>query len=292
MDPLTLSMLIQLGPAAFQMIQGIKQSKEGKEMQKNLGARVNYEIPEAAQQALALAQRQAGSEMPYQKSMQNAMDLQQAKALGGATRAATSSQDLLGVMTNLGEKGMEQQQKTGIQAGQRYDDMQERLKAALGGMASYQEKQRADQQQNWYEKAQAAAAMRGAGMQNTLGGLMGVGQAAGSFLSPDAGQNMLTKKASSPATPLEQLKNGSISLTGQEDLSPTSLRSPVGFTTPAAFDPAAITGMNNSGGWNYMKPPASPYKSPYMNIGQQVGQQMYSNDWQNFLNALNFQQRP
>ena len=159
-------------------------------MQKNLGARVDYQIPEAAKQALALAQRQAGSDMPYQKSMQNAMDLQQAKALGGATRAATSSQDLLGMMTNLGEKGMEQQQDIGMAAGQRYDTMQGVLQNALGTMAGYQERQRADQQQNWYEKAQAAAAMRGAGMQNTLGGLMGAGQAAASTmaLKSDANQ--------------------------------------------------------------------------------------------------------
>lgn len=194
MDPLTLSMLIQLGPAAFQMIQGIKQSQQGKEMQKNLGPRVNYEIPESAKQALALAQRQAGSDMPYQKSMQNAMDLQQAKALGGATRAATSSQDLLGMMTNLGEKGMEQQQDIGMAAGQRYDTMQGVLQNALGTMAGYQEKQRADQQQNWYEKAQAAAAMRGAGMQNTMGGLMGAGMAAGSFLSTPEAQAMFEPK--------------------------------------------------------------------------------------------------
>lgn len=227
------------------MIQGIKQTQQGKEMQKNLGARVNYEIPEAAKQALALAQRQAGSDMPYQKSMQNAMDLQMAKSLGGATRAATSSQDLLGMMTNLGEKGLEQQQDIGMAAGQRYDAMQAALQNSLGTMASYQEKQRADQQQNWYEKAQAAAAMRGAGMQNTMGGLMGFGQAAGSFLATPEAQKMFTKKT----TP-------SASLTAGENISPNELEGPAGYVAPPSFDPAAITGMNSNGGWNYNQPQA------------------------------------
>lgn len=159
------------------MVQGIKQTREGKEMQKNLGARVNYEIPEEAQQALALMQGLARSqEMPGQSSMQAMMDLQAQKAYGNASRAATSSQDLLGAATNLGEQAQENQLNLGIQAAQNYQQRQQALYGALGAMAGYQEKKTADRQQDWYERAQAAAAMRGSGMQNTMGGIQGVSQ--------------------------------------------------------------------------------------------------------------------
>jgi len=187
MNPALISALIQLGPAAYQMIQGIKQTREGKEMQKNLGARVNYEIPKEAQQALSLMQGLASSrEMPGQANMQAMMDLQAQRAYGNASRAATSSQDLLGVATNLGEQGQENQLNLGIQAAQNYQQRQKDLYGALGTMAGYQERKTADRQQDWYERSAAAAAMRGAGMQNTLGGIEGTTSVAASAIANGA----------------------------------------------------------------------------------------------------------
>ena len=143
----------------FQGIQGIKQTREGKEMQKNLGARPGYQIPEEAKRALALMQGLASSrEVPGQAGMQAMMDLQAQKAFGNASRAATSSQDLLGVATNLGEQAQENQLNLGIQSAQNYQQRQQALYGALENMAGYQEKKRPDEHQNWYEKAQAAAA--------------------------------------------------------------------------------------------------------------------------------------
>lgn len=195
-NPALISALIQLGPAAYQMVQGVKQTREGKEMQKNLGARVNYEIPEEAKQALALMQNLARpQEMPGQSSMQAMMDLQAQKAYGNASRAATSSQDLLGVATNLGEQAQENQLNLGIQAAQNYQQRQQGLYGALGTMAGYQEKKTADRQQDWYERAQAAAAMRGAGIQNTMDAIKGVAGAASSFLATEDAQKLFTKKA-------------------------------------------------------------------------------------------------
>lgn len=165
------------GSTIFQGVKGIQQTREAKEMQKNLGARVNYQIPEEAKRALALYQNMAVSRtMPGQQLMQNSIDMQQAKALGGATRAATSSQDLLGVMTNLGEQGMMQQQELGLAAAQNYTQRQQDYAGALGTMAGYQEKVNADKQQDWYERAAAAREMREAGLQNTMGAVQGLGQ--------------------------------------------------------------------------------------------------------------------
>jgi hypothetical protein len=192
MDPITLGLIAAGGSTLFQGVKGIQQTREAKEMQKNLGARVNYQIPEEAKRALALYQNMAVSRtMPGQQLMQNSIDMQQAKALGGATRAATSSQDLLGVMTNLGEQGMMQQQELGLAAAQNYTQRQQDYAGALGTMAGYQEKVNADKQQDWYERAAAAREMREAGLQNTMGAVQGLGQmgmmaAMGGFGGKDA----------------------------------------------------------------------------------------------------------
>lgn len=164
-------------PAAIQGVTSAAQLIKANKMQKELGDRVNYEIPEEAKKALALYQNMAVSRtMPGQQLMQNMIDMQQAKALGGATRAATSSQDLLSVATQLGEQGMEQQQALGIQAAQDYARRQQDLAGALGTMAGYQEKVTADKQQDWYERAAAAREMKEAGLQNLMGTAQSVGQ--------------------------------------------------------------------------------------------------------------------
>ena len=177
MDPITLGLIAAGGSVLFQGFKGIQQTRQAKEMQKNLGPRVNYQIPEEAKKALALYQNMAVSQtMPGQQLMQNMIDMQQAKALGGATRAATSSQDLLSVATQLGEQSMEQQQALGVQAAQDYARRQQDYAGALGTMAGYQEKVTADKQQDWYERAAAAREMRQAGLENTMGAVQGLGQ--------------------------------------------------------------------------------------------------------------------
>jgi len=289
MNPALISALIQLGPAAYQMIQGIKQTREGKEMQKNLGARVNYEIPQEAKQALGLMQQLASSrEMPGQASMQSMMDLQTQRAFGNASRAATSSQDLLGVATNLGEQAQENQLNLGIQAAQNYQQRQQDLYGALGNMAGYQEKKIADRQQDWYERSAAAAAMRGAGMQNTLGGIQGATNVAASAIANGALDGLFK---GGKGKSIQKTLGSMNAITGSED---DAFVNPTGYIAPgmSSQQMIGVTGMNNSGGWNYMQPPTSPYKSPYMSMTQQIGQQAYGNDWQNFLNTLNFQQTP
>lgn len=184
-NPALISALIQLGPAAYQMVQGIKQTREGKEMQKNLGARVNYEIPEAAKQALGVMQSLASSrEMPGQSNLENKLDLSQAGALGNiAQSGAMSSQDMMAALTNLGGQRMMQEQDIAQSAAQDYQQRQKDLSGAYGDFAVYQESKQADRQQDWYERSQAAAAMRGAGMENTLGALQGLSSAAMSGLA-------------------------------------------------------------------------------------------------------------
>jgi hypothetical protein len=160
----------------FQGVKGLQQTRQAKEMQKNLGPRVNYQIPEEAKKALALYQNMAVSRtMPGQQFMQNAIDMQQAKALGQMSRVG-NAQDAMGLIQKQSEDSMALQQNLGLEAAQSYNQRQQDYAGALGTMAGYQEKVNADRQQDWYERAAAAREMREAGLQNTMGAVQGLGQ--------------------------------------------------------------------------------------------------------------------
>jgi hypothetical protein len=167
---------LSAGSAIFQGVKGLQQTREAKEMQKNLGPRVNYQIPEEAKKALALYQNMAVSRtMPGQQFMQNAIDMQQAKALGQMSRVG-NAQDAVGLIQKQSEDSMALQQTLGLEAAQSYNQRQQDYAGALGTMAGYQERVTADKQQDWYERSAAAREMREAGLQNTMGAVQGLGE--------------------------------------------------------------------------------------------------------------------
>ena len=272
MNPALISALIQLGPAAYQMIQGIKQTREGKEMQKNLGARVNYEIPEAAKQALGVMQSLASSrEMSGQSNLENKLDLSQAGALGNiAQSGAMSSQDMMAALTNLGGQRMMQEQDIAQSAAQDYQQRQQALSSAYGNFAGYQEAKQADRQKDWYERARAAAAMRGAGMQNTMGAIQGLSSAVGGVFASGALDDLFKKD-----------KNLVKDIKFTEDVEKLSgeIENPVGYVPPgmSGDQMLGVTGMNNTGGFNYQTPfsQAPQLTSNYGSItGQLPGNQI------------------
>jgi hypothetical protein len=167
---------LSAGSAIFQGIKGLQQTREAKEMQKNLGPRVNYQIPEEAKKALALYQNMAVSRtMPGQQFMQDAIDMQQAKALGQMSRVG-NAQDAVGLIQKQSEDSMALQQNLGFEAAQSYNQRQQDYAGALGTMAGYQEKVTADRQIDYDQRAAAAREMRFAGLENTMGAVQGLGQ--------------------------------------------------------------------------------------------------------------------
>lgn len=194
LSPQLVSSLVQLGPALFQGRTARKQAKEAEEMQKALGPRVAYGIPQEAKRALGIAEDIARPrEMAGQTYMQYMIDQETAKTAGKASRAATNAQDLLSVITQLGEAGQEGQLKLGMAAAEDYNKRQQILQSALGNMAAYQDKVTADKQIDWYERANAAARMKEAAMKNRMGGLQGLTQAAVQFLGSDAASQLFGK---------------------------------------------------------------------------------------------------
>jgi hypothetical protein len=252
--PQMVSALVQMGPGLLQAFQGGKQTREAKKMQQQLGPRVNYAIPGSATRALALSEEQARPRTMFgQDQMQYMIDLENAKAFANASKAATSSQDLLGVATQLGERGQENQLTLGMKVAQDYGARQEALGRALANMATYEDKVTADRQADWYERARAAAAMRGAGMQNQMGALQGLTQAAVGFLASDAakklfGQNTGVDGGTTPS---------SYNFTPSSSL-------PTTFQTTGLFAnaPRSTTMAPQANSFNFSSP-FGPYESGY-----------------------------
>ena len=94
---------VGVGLSVFDIIRGERMRREAEKNLKNL-KRPMMEVPQAQKQQMELYRQMMTGGMPGQQAAQYAMDLQAQRAYGNASRAATSSQDLLGVATNLGEQ--------------------------------------------------------------------------------------------------------------------------------------------------------------------------------------------
>lgn len=260
LDPALISSLVQFAPALFQRNTGRDQAKEAEKMQQALGPRVAYGIPDSAKRALGVAEDLARPrEMAGQTYMQYMMDLENAKTAGRASRAATSSQDLLGVITQLGEAGQEGQLKLGTAAAEDYNKRQQTLQSALGAMAAYQDKVTADRQLDWNQRAAAAAAMKGASMRNKMGGLQGLTQAAVQFLGSDAAKNLFGQIGGAPGGVEGSVDKNAQAPTPSVDPLPFSMTNQPSMTNPSVpmygdmFGMGGMTGRNPSM-WDYYQP--------------------------------------
>jgi hypothetical protein len=95
---------IAVGKGVQSAIRANRAKKEIKKLQEGL-REPKYELP---QELMDVYNRQLGqrTDMPGMSAAQSGLDLSYGTALGGASRAATSSQDLLSVATGLGGQKM------------------------------------------------------------------------------------------------------------------------------------------------------------------------------------------
>jgi len=247
-------------PAAIQGVTSVAQLINAKKMQDELGKRVNYEIPEAAKKAEALAQSLAAPrEMAGQASMQAMMDYQAQKALGTFSRGATSTADMAALSADMAERQFEAQLGLGAQAAQDYQRRQQALYAAMQNMAGYQEKVTADKQLDWYERADRAAQMKEAGLQNLMGAAQGIGQMGMAQMMYGGGAGAGGSMADS--------------FTSSSDL-------------PTSIDHTKMSGKN------LMKLMMQNRQATQSPPPVAAGQAQFGNTWQNFNNSLQFQQNP
>lgn len=253
MDAALVSALIQLGPAAYQAFTGAKQLREGKEMQQNLGPRVNYEIPGAGKQALGVMQSLASSrEMSGQRNLENRLDLLQAGMLGNVAQSGSmSSQDRMAALTSFGNERMSQEQDISRTAAQDYERRQQGLYGALNTMSGYQEKVIADKQNQYGIDAEAAAQMMGGGMQNISGALQGLSTAALSGLMMDKNakaQTQFDRQAYSDMVDESQsLLSGFLKRTGPLG-GMNAPRGDIGAASPSMPGAGSVTGVGAAAG--------------------------------------------
>lgn len=180
MDPFTMMAIAQGIPALLQAGTGVAQFISGNRMRKDL-VRPEYQIPAAAKAALGQARSLASSqEMAGMSQAENEMNQILSLGVQSAQQTAGSSSEALGAVTNMFANRMRQQNSLAGQAAQDYMRRQADVTQQLGNMATYQDKQwQLNEMQPFLDAAATASAMGGAGMQNMMGGLQGLGGAIG-----------------------------------------------------------------------------------------------------------------
>ena len=156
---------------------GIYQHQKGKRMEEEAGERPEYQIPESAQRALGTAQLRSmqGIDAETKNQMLQEMDRSRMASLSQVAERRGG----LGTVVGLEQAQQDSLRKMGaMDIAQRERNIQA-LQEQRGIMAGYEQEKRADELTAWEQESQAAAAMKGAGIQNIAGAVTsGLGAAA------------------------------------------------------------------------------------------------------------------
>ena len=174
---------------------GIYQTHKAKKLADQAGERPDYEIPESVKSALGTAQLKSLQGVPGAVKSQMLQEMDRSRM--ASLRQVNERRGGLGVVSQLEQKQQDAIRQMGIM------DIQQREKNVQGlqemrlKMAGFEDKQFAHELAGWEQKSEAAAAMKGAGMQNIAGAVTSVATAAASGAFKGAGgtdSNMFTGK--------------------------------------------------------------------------------------------------
>ena len=174
---------------------GIYQHQKGKSMEEEAGERPEYQIPESAQRALGTAQLRSmqGIDAETKNQMLQEMDRSRMASLSQVAERRGG----LGTVVGLEQAQQDSLRKmAAMDIAQREQNIQA-LQEQRGIMAGYEQEKRADELTAWEQESQAAAAMKGAGLQNIAGavtsglGAAAKGMAAKKAAASGAGNTML-----------------------------------------------------------------------------------------------------
>ena len=212
MDPATIALLVaQLGPAAIQFFQGVKQKKAGDALAKGIKDPI-MPIPASAQEALANAERNASSRyMPGQTNLQTQLNQGTANTTSDVLRTARSPQDALAALTSIHATNQKGQNEIGFQAAQNFNARQADLRGQQGIMSGWESKKWENDVLNRFNRDSAAAsAMRNAGIinkyQGAKAGFNALGTMAGGMGEPKE------RPDSSTLSPMESTNTSSLSV--------------------------------------------------------------------------------
>jgi hypothetical protein len=174
------------------IIRGERMRKRAEENLKNL-KRPMMEVPQAQRQQMELYRQMATQGMPGQQAAQNMMDLQAQRAYGNASRAATSSQDLLGVATNLGEQQQINQLDLAGRAADYQTNAMNQYASGLGNLAQTQQNMfNVNQMQPYQLKYETYANNIQQGRELVGSGMQGIGSSIGAatpFIAAGGGED-------------------------------------------------------------------------------------------------------
>lgn len=181
----------QLGPAAMQFFQGVKQKKEGEALAKTVKDPV-FDIPDSAEAALANAERNASSRyMPGQTNLQTSLNQNTANVTSDILRTARSPQDALAALTAVNATNQKGQNEIGFQAAQNFNQRQADLRGQQGIMSQWENKKWENDVLNRFLRDSAAAsALKNAGIQNKYQGAKAAFGAVGSAAGPGGGMDL------------------------------------------------------------------------------------------------------
>lgn len=181
------------------IIRGERMRKRAEENLRNL-KRPMMEVPEAQKQQMELYRQMVTGGMPGQQSVQSMMDLQAQRAYGNASRAASSSQDLLGAATNIGQQQQMAQLDLNRQAADYQFEANRQYAAGLGGLAQTQQEMfNVNQMQPYQLKFQTNTDNIQQGRQLVGSGMQGIGSSIGQampFIAAGGGDDSWARYAS------------------------------------------------------------------------------------------------
>jgi len=228
MDPVTLSLLASAGIGAAKAGIGAAQAAKGKRLSR--GARPQKEISSSMNEYLSNAKAAAASSrLPGQDIIEQQIGGASASGIRAAQEGASSSAGLMAAIA--GVKGNEQKAlgDLGIAGAEMQAANKDKLQSALLKYGQAQDEQfDINQMQPFQDKAQAAQALKGAGLQNIMGGIDSVAGAASMGITNAAGTG---NRLAAPGTPAVSSPLGSTN--GTQKLGMANANNALGSQTNA-----------------------------------------------------------
>jgi len=179
MDPLTLSLLVSAGTSAIKGGVGAAQALKGTQLGKR-AVRPTFNIASSKKDYLNNAIMQAQlNQLPGQQLTEEKLSASTGAGIRAAEQGASSSAGLMATIAGL--KGIEQEKITdlGIRGAEFGELKRDKLQEALWKYGGEEDQAFAYNKDEPYKNTAAAAqAMKGAGMQNIMTGIEGLGGAA------------------------------------------------------------------------------------------------------------------
>jgi hypothetical protein len=165
-----------VGSQVYKGVQGHRQQKKGEELARN-NVRPDYNIPTAATESLNNARTLAAmNRMPGQDQMEANLGQNSAQAISNVRDYAGGGAGAMAAVAGINQNQNQATADLGIQAANFKFDNQRNLQSSLNQYSDFQEKKWQWNKANPYlERAAAARAMIGAGQQNKMSAVDGIG---------------------------------------------------------------------------------------------------------------------